>query len=545
MILNFGRSLFDAGIDFVPNARRYSRMQENGTKIITFDVRLSNTAAKSDEWVPVKPGTDLAVVLAMCHVIIAEKLYDKNEFETASNLTIEELKTHIKEYSPEWAERKSSVPLEKIKSLAIEFAKAKPSLCISFRGAFMHHNGIQARRAIYMLDALVGNLGSIVRKTEAPKWVPPFNQPNKVNKRLDLFKGVDNEFSIDDHIISNQIAHCIDIGQDKPEIYLTYTHNPVYSNGNSSINEAIYKDTSKIPFLICSDVAFSETSRLADLILPDTTFLERWTLEDQKTVSGTPEYYIRQPLSKPLGESINFVDVACDLAKSMDIDLGFSSAKEFVEATCNNTPGIKEAGGFEFMAKNGIWHDKKIKPSYVNREKLDFKSKRLEKAGFSAIPDWMEIPSHVNIKKGELMLTTYKVSVQAHSRTQNCKWLSEIYHDNPAWINTKTAKSKGIENKDWVKLESSIGELVTRVRVTQAVHPDVIAISHHLGHQAWGVYATGKKSPVFQEESDVNNIWWDSFGTHVNNIIPITPEPISGSMAWFDTVVKIKKIQHG
>lgn len=154
----------------------------------------------------------------------------------------------------------------------------------------------------------------------------------------------------------------------------------------------------------------------------------------------------------------------------------------------------------------------------------------------------MPIPNHDKLNSGELILTTFKVNVHTHSRTQNCKWLTELYHENPAWINTKTAEIKEIKDGDWIKIQSEIGEMITRAKVTQGIHPGVIAISNHAGHWSFGKYASGKESPVFQPGPDTENKWWKNNGSHVNKIIPNIGDPISGSLCWNDTVVKVEKI---
>ena len=544
IVLNFGKSIYEAGSNHIPNVRRFHKLQEKGVRLITFDVRLSNTAAKSSEWIPVKPGTDLAVVLAMCHVILREKLYDKTSFEGISNVGINELLGHLKEYTPSWAEGISGVPKHKIESIAIDFGNAKKGACIAQRGAYMHYNGVQTKRAIIMLDALAGNISSRIRKTQPPKWEYPFKMPLNKNKQLDVFTGTNSQYLVADYGngISHQIVSCIDRKQDRPEIYMTYGHNPVYSNGNCKETIRVFKDLEKVPFLVAIDVGISETSQLADLILPDATYLERWALEGKQTPNGIPEYYLRQPMCKPVGESKSYADMVCLISDKLGLDLGFSSAKEFVEKTCNNTAGIKKAGGFEYMKKHGIWHDKEAIPTFEKRTKIDLKSERLAAGGFSAIPSWMPIPNHQKMTGNEFILTSFKVNVQTHSRTQNCKWLTELYHENPVWINTKTAKQRDIRDGDWVKITSKIGEMITKANVTQGIHPEVLAISNHGGHWAWGAYATQYKTAVFKPEADVKLKWWNENGSHVNNIIEVEGDPIAGTMCWFDTVVKIEKI---
>ncbi|MBX2872566.1 MAG: molybdopterin-dependent oxidoreductase [Saprospiraceae bacterium] len=543
IVLNFGRSLIDAGIDHIPIIRRISRMLERGVKIYTFDVRLSNTAAKSHKWVPVKPGTDLAVVLALSHVLLREGLYDKEGIEQTANVTVDKLISHLEPYTPQWAEKISGVPADLLEQIAIEYGNATSGACTSFRGAFMHFNGVQAQRAIYMLDVIAGNIGPEVRKTKRAQWNYPFPRPEKPTAQLPIFNGDKGQFAVPDGSISHQILSQIKKGKGRPELYMVYCHNPVYANGNCNENIEIYKDTKQIPFLVSVDVGMSETTMLADLVLPDASFLERWTAEVKGTRDGIPEYYIRQPVHEPLGESRNFVDVACHLAKELDLNLGFDSAEDFIKGACQTTDGIKEAGGFEYMKEHGIWHDKTAQVEFVKREKLNLFSERLDKSGHAGLPTWMIHPDHQRLDGNELILTTFKVNVHTHSRTQNCKWLMEIYHENPAWINAATADRLGIQENDWIKLESHIGELITKAKITQGVHPQAISISHHLGHWAFGEYASGKASPInVKNDSDSGLVWWDNYGMHLNKIIPNYGDPISGAMCWNDTVVSVSKI---
>jgi anaerobic selenocysteine-containing dehydrogenase len=124
------------------------------------------------------------------------------------------------------------------------------------------------------------------------------------------------------------------------------------------------KDEKLIPYLVAVDVAVSETSDLADLVLPDATYLERWDWEDMVSYDQIPEYYIRQPAVPPLGNTRDFKDVCCQIAKRLRLNLGFDSAEEFVRDACENTPGVKDAGGFEYMKKYGAWVDPNAKSLY-------------------------------------------------------------------------------------------------------------------------------------------------------------------------------------
>ena len=173
----------------------------------------------------------------------------------------------------------------------------------------------------------------------------------------------------------------------------------------------------------------------------------------------------------------------------------------------------------------------------------------------------------VKLMKGnELILTSFKVNVQIHSRSANCKWLTEIFHKNPAQINATTAKKLGLNDGDMVKVRvveknynergyalPAVKEITTRVSITEGLHPDVIAIAHHCGHWQYGRVASGKAT--FPENKDKSNLWWfkkgkrefgpkwdEGKGVHVNWIIPNAPDPISGQWRSNDTVVEVVKV---
>jgi anaerobic selenocysteine-containing dehydrogenase len=394
-----------------------------------------------------------------------------------------------------------------------------------------------------------------------------------------------------------------------------YCYTPVYANGEVQENIDILKNEELIPYTVCVNPFYDESAALADLILPDTTYLERWDYEDMVSPNQVAEYAIRQPVVEPLGEARDFGDVCCELAERMGFPLGFGSKEEFVKAACETTPGVKEAGGFEYMWKHGVWHDPEAKPKYFSYRKVlspekyrkdgvildeatgvywDWKKAKveseeealakgythtkkaykayvgqrigytvyagfkpdklnksglmelyssfLEEKGFPPLPTWMPVPEHQNMEPDQLVLTTYKVAPQIHSRSQNCKWLTEIYYENPAWINPATAAAQGIAEGDRIQVKSQVGEIETMAFVTPAVVPGVIAISHHCGHWEYGRYASSKMGPGGVNDQDFERKWWNSNGVHPNWIIPNAPDPVGGQLRWMDTVVTVTKV---
>lgn len=633
-VLNFGSNCFEAHTNHTSVAHRLIRaMVERNVRMVTFDVRLSITAAKSSEWIPIKPGTDIAVALAMCHVIVGQELYYPEgraflEFCRATpnvDATVEEkiaaLEAHLAPYTPEWAEKISGVPADKIRALAIEFALARPGCLISYRGAVAHAYGAETERAIQMLAAITGNVDNPGGRCKAvgASWSSP-KGPEDLPKarKLAILDGFSGDAALPTHHISQQVLPLIRDGSaGRPEVYMWYCYQPVYSNGDCQANIDTLKDESVLPFTVAVTPFYDESAALADLILPDATYLERWDWEDHVSPVQIPEYYLRQPLIEPLGEVRDFADVCCELAERMGFPLGVSSKKEFVELSCEMTEPVKAAGGFEYMKQHGVYHDPDEAPAYFSYAKevpaealgkdgvlldeatqvywnwhksgakteeealatgyahtknaykgyvgqrigdkvyVGFRPDKVNKTGyfeiyseimadygFDPLPTYRPIAEHAEMTEDQLILTTFKVNVQTHSRTQNCKWLTEIYHDNPAWLNPATAAAHGIDDGDAIRLRSEVGEIQTRARVTPAVVPGVVAVSFHCGHWEYGRFASGNPARTgAMPDPDDARIWWaGSNGVHPNWIIPNKPDPISGEQRWMDTVVTVEKV---
>jgi len=126
---------------------------------------------------------------------------------------------------------------------------------------------------------------------------------------------------------------------------------------------------------------------------------------------------------------------------------------------------------------------KGFKPDKINKSgRFEIYSHLLENKVSNPLPTWVPIPEHRKLGEKELILITYKVIVQTNSRTQNCKYLTEIYHDNPALINPVTTSSLGISHGDKIEVVSDLGSIVTTTKITEGIVPGIIAISTHCGH---------------------------------------------------------------
>lgn len=631
-VLNFGSNVLEADTNHVSLARRLALSTvDRRIKMVTFDVRLSNTAAKSDLWVPVRPGTDVAVALAMCNIVMSEGLYRgagegflnfclvTGDPNASTDAKIAALKDHLEQYTPEWAEEISGVPAQRIREIALEFASTKPACVISSRGAGAHYNGVETERAIQMLAAITGNIDNPGGRCQgvAPQWQYPAGPSDKPEaRRMAFLDGAAAKAALPDFGAGHMVLKRIKESGERPGVYMWYRHNPAYANANAQETIDILKDESLLPFTVAVTPFYDESAALADLILPDATFLERYDIEEGIAPNQVPEYALRQPLSEPQGEARDFNDVCCDLAERMGFPLGFKSGEEFIEAAAKLTPIVKKkARGFRGMKKRGVWHDKAAIPVYhAYREQIPsedlaedgvildeatgvhwnwktagveseadalgsgyrgtpraytgyvgqkigdivyvgFRPSVLNKSGYfelyspilaakglPALPSFVAIPEHEQMKEDQLILTTFKVNVHALSTTGNDAWLSEINHDNSVWINPDTAEARGIVEGDAIMVTSRIGQVEATAKVTPAVAPGVLAVSSHAGRREGGRYAAGRPAPFSIDDTRHDAFtWWKPGGTHFNRIIPDDPEPVSGQQRWMDTLVTVAK----
>ncbi len=563
-MLNFGSNPYEAHLLRSSFAQRiaegrteriFGGRSHNRAKLVTFDVRLSQTAGRSDEWFPIKPGTDGIAALAMAHVILKEGLYDKDFISKWTNVSLERLRDHLKPYTPEQAEKECGVSAADLRRIAIEFASTKPATTLSSGGLNKHKNGVENERCLLLLNALTGNV-DIRGGFCLPRfisWEDPAPQPPEVSAGTPLTKPKEFPLTRGGHF--QDILLKIREGRQPVQVLMTYKANPVYSQPDCEANKKILQDEKLIPFYVAIGTHVTESSVFADLLLPEATYLERLEIESPPALEMIPFISLRQPVVKPLGESLAFMDILIELARRMGRDMEksfpYASAEDYWTAVISKFPALVGAGGMDYLREHGWWMESGAKREYqaylkkgfaTPSGKLEIYSPKMEAAGYSALPTYRPIAEHKKLKDEELILTTFQWNVHTHFSTANCKWLAEIIHANPAWINSRVAEQRGIRDGDAIRVTSRLGSIVTRAYVTQGIHPQVIAISDSCGHWQLGRVAQARRFRSPDPETSL--IWWEKEGNgvHPNPIIPAAPDPIGGGQAWMDTVVTITKI---
>ena len=566
-IFNFGANPFANHDHFIGLAQRLVLARtEKGARLITFDVRMSETAAKSDTWHPVRAGTDGIVALAMAKVITDKGLADRDFIEERTNLTFSGLKRHLSPYTPERAERESGMRAADIERLAVEFATQKPSVAIFGGGVIDHDNGTQSARCISLLNWLVGNLekaGGLFfpqipggAKPKEERLVHSLPTPGKTRHELAELRESNNPI----------------------DTYFSYLSNPAFTNPNCKSTARLLKDEDLVPFLVVMDTHLTETALLADMVLPAATYLEGWGLSFAPSLDGNPILNLRQPavslLSvakalrspsfdvgkllepsfQPKGEAVEIGSVCLELARriggSVSGNIPYQDTQDFVSRKIDALPELKTQQGLNGLKERGFWvgrcQDRKSSPnqkSTANPQKLskvEIYSLKLEKENNPPLPEYQIPASQKKRTKDSFILTTYKTNLMGR-KTANCKWAREIFHENRLWMNKDVAGQMGIKDGDRVRVTSSAGSLTVRVLTTRRIHPESVALAEGLGHTAVGNVARARRFK--SEDRDTHLVWWEKTGNGVNpmEIIERVKDHIGGGQGSKDTLVRIEK----
>ncbi|MDA8019165.1 MAG: molybdopterin-dependent oxidoreductase [Thermoanaerobaculia bacterium] len=201
--------------------------------------------------------------------------------------------------------------------------------------------------------------------------------------------------------------------------------------------------------------------------------------------------------------------------------------------------------------------------------KLEFFSPTLARWGWNdvAVPTYMR--SHVHpevLGDRKVLISTFRIPVQIHTRSANAKWLDEIAHSNPLWIHPQDAEPLDARTGDLLRVETEIGHFVVKAWVTEGIRPGTVACSHHMGrwkpaggdeHQSGqrqamatvdlhrGQSSDGSKwhldrlkpgGPYTSSDPDTSRIWWTDVGVHQNLTFPVHPDPVSGMHCWHQAV---------
>ena len=662
-------SHLETGHYFNPHAQRIIEGKEQGAKICVIDTRLSNTASKADYWLSSWPGSEAAILLAMCNILLQENLFDRefvrkwvnwaeylreehpDEPQTfASFISI--LKQSYSQYTPEFAAKEAGVDSQVLVEVAHEIARAGSAFSAHVwrNAAAGNLGGWQVARALQFLGVLAGAVGTPggTAPNAANKYIPApplMPSPSKVWNEMLLPK----EYPLAFFEMSFLLPHLVKEGRGKLAMYFTRVYNPVWTNPDGMSWIEMLTDESKVERHACLTPTWSETAWFADYVLPMGHASERHDLMSQETQAarwiGFRQPILRLALEKQgkkfnttyeaheaagIGEVWEEDEFWIELSWRIDPD-GSLGIRKYFESPYepgkkmtvndyyrwifeNSVPGLPAAAAkqnltpLEYMRKYGAFliedniysvHETRLKSgdlidaitdpvtNLISKNgvvlgvevdgaacagfptpsrKLEFYSKTLKdwKWPEYTIPGYIKSHVHsdnIDVNAGEmLLLPTFRLPTLIHTRSGNAKWLYEISHRNPLWINPNDAENLEVKTGDLLKVHTEIGYFVDKVWVTEGIKPGVVACSHHLGRwrlqedsggERWSTALVDLKQiepgkwmmrhihgikPFKSDDPDSQRIFWEDGGVHQNLTFPVQPDYISGQHCWHQKV---------
>jgi anaerobic selenocysteine-containing dehydrogenase len=545
-ILNFGTNFFVSFPDYAAEAFDGKHLRR--ARIITFDPRCSKTAGLCDEWVPVRPGTDGVVALAMARYLLEMGWADEAAIEKYSNLNTDILAEELKAYSLEYAAKISDVPAETIRRIAREFGESGSGCILTGAGTNGHSNGYDTERALMLLPLVAGYIekrgGNCLPRHYDLGTIEPV-PPTPVGE--------------------NPIQHAARFPLEVGEAYsinmlFAYNTNPAFEAPAAALWREALADEDLVRFYVAIGPFQNETSELADLILPEAHWLER-----NEPVRGEgsllPWVSLRQQVVPPPKLVKELREILRDIiSKTGDYDMKrywrFQNTRQWLGEQLNGIEGLKKDGGWELMAKHsGVWpiygylhpeirrivdeQGEEVIPEYGLPTQLDFKS----------FPHW-KAAADIATARDDFTLLVHDSDYHAGDASANNKVIVEHSLANHLHINVSAANKLGIRDGDLVRVSSKVGYLVTHAHLTQTLRPEIVAMHRDGGHWAIGGIATGKAGPNHKGaptniDADIaHNLWWTDSGVHPMDIIPPVFDETGGGAATA-TAVRVTKARQG
>ena len=462
---------------------------DHDLSIITVDPRFSTVASKSKFWLPIKPSTDMALLLAWMNVLITEELYDKDYVEQYT-FGFEQLKAHVANYTPEWAATKTDLSSDLIRKTAYEMAEASPAVAIHpGRHVAWYGDDTQRVRAIAIINALLGSWGRkggfyFAEKKSLPKFpMPHYPEPKWTWKDITLekykgaFTGVTN-IIVDASLPDATTKH-------KVKAWFVVATNIIQSIPDLKKTE---KAIQNLDLLVVVDTMPMEITGYADVILPECTYLERYDYL-RASRHKIPTIALRMPAVEPKYDTKPGWWIAREIGLRLGLEKYFpwENLEEVLDWQ------LKQIGSsLDEMKKIGVKSFEKEEPLYLAKGedyefgtssgKIELYSTDLEAMGYDPMPKYKD---HPQPPAGYLRLIYGRVPMHTFGRTTNNPNLNDLMSENHLWVSPKIAKINGLKNNQevWLKNQDEITTTNSvKVRITERIRHDSVYLPHGFGH---------------------------------------------------------------
>ncbi len=513
---------------------------DKGATIITVDPRFSTAASKSKHWLPIKPATDMALLLSWIHVIINNEWYDKKYVEKYT-FGFNELKEHVKNFTPEWAYGITTIKPDVIRKTAKEMANASPKVIIHpGRHVTWYGDDTQRLRAVAILNALLGSWGrrggfyNPEKKKMVKLDLPKYPKPSKTWR--DAFP---DQYKLANLALASGICDAT-----IPTAERDCSFKGWIVNGTNLISTLpkpanTLKAIQSLDLMVVIDTMPMEITGYADVVLPECTYLERY---DNLRVSAhrEPTVALRSPAAEPKYNSKPAWWMAKELASKLDLDdyFPFKTHEEELDWQLKQIDSsldeMKKIGVKKF---NREYEDLYPMDSFedfefnTNTGKIELYSTAMEDEGYEPLPEYTR---HEEPPEGYYRLIYGRAPMHTFSRTANNPNLTDLMDENSVWINPKVAKEWDLENGQEIWLENQDGIVTSfpiKVRVTERIRWDSIYMVHGFGHtdkRMKRAYGKGASDSELITQTKIDPVMGGT-GMRVNFVTFLTEAPQKGA----------------
>lgn len=466
--------------------------REKGARLIVIDPRLSETAAKADDWLRLKPGTDTDLALGFLQVIIEEGLYDR-DFIDAWTTGFPEICTHVAWRTPAVTESLTGVPAAAIREAARTYAGTKPACITRCVTVDQTVDSIQTCRALSILMAVTGNIdipggnvlvssrGEISQNSHdfilASRLPPEVQRQRRGYDRFPLLCG---ELSSVPSSHMPTLWQTILSGEPYPvKAALIFGSNAAVSYTNSKV---VNRAMEKLEFLAVCDIFMTPTAQMADIVLPASSWLERDNVISSFQTSL--DHTVLQQKCASMGDSRSDVDIICDLARRLGLGELFWKDSETLYDYLLSPTGLSFRQALE---KRRLYAPLKfgnyLKSGFKTPSgKVELYSSMLASKDCAPMPPGSPRSDTPGSLAEPLLDEGYPLDFSTgarsiffrHTENRQNPWLRAQQPDPVVYIHPDTAASRGIAEGDLVEVSTPTGSALLRARLERDLAPDFV-----------------------------------------------------------------------
>ncbi len=523
-IIMAGANVFESLI--TPDSIDMMTAKQKGCKLVVLDPRFTKTAAIAHEWHAIKPGTDMAFFLAVTQVLIEEKRYDE-KFVQEKTYGLEQLREHVRKYSPEWAEKECEIPAKDIRRIARELAAAAPAAMIyPGRRTSDYEDSTQIRRSMAILNALLGNWdrpGGLTAAREIKVKAKPFDPPFYENNPEERIESGRSPMMFEEEGSFKHARDAVIAGKPYPiKGCFTYKINPMATGAN---RQKTIEMINKLDFMVTVDIALSDTAWMADLVLPAPSYLER--MDPVTALQGSSAcgcIVTRDPVVPALFESKPVFWIVSELARRLNLGQFFNfTMEEYRQEQLKDWPEAQKdlkKDGFHYKHSKiyGVYEGKIYK---TLSKKIELYNQRYVEKKADPLPVYR---ARQAVPEEKFRLVVGRNAYITQGSSTNNALLCELVPENELWLHPKPARKMAIASGEMVEVTSPVGRGRLKVRVTEEIRPDTVYMDSGFGMLSKGL------SNVYGKGASIVEILEDHNDT------------ISGNMAMHETFVTVRKI---